>query len=68
MTPETMIGIEPIERSKWVICQRANVLRDRPVNRISRVSTFPISRPTANMATNEPRPRGMLTSPLVSAG
>ena len=63
-----MIGIDPIERSKWVICHRAKVLSDRPTNRISRVSTLPISRPTMNMAAKEPSPRGMLTRPLVRAG
>ena len=45
MIPETMIGRLVIERSKWVICHRARVLKERPTIRMSRVSTRPISRP-----------------------
>ena len=63
MMPEIMNGVASIVRSKWLICSSARLQSPSPPIRIRRVSTRPTSRPTTNIATNEPSPRGIITRP-----
>ena len=67
-TPETMTGIGPICSEKALICHIESAVSRNPNRMMSRASTRLISRPTRNIATIVPRPRGAMTSPVVSAG
>ena len=66
--PDMMIRSVSMPRLNWVICQSEIALIARPARRISLMFTRPISWPTANMAMNEPMPRGMLTRPVKATG
>jgi hypothetical protein len=63
-----MIRWVSMPRLNWVIIQSDTALTARPISRISLMLIRPISWPTANMAMNEPMPRGMLTRPVKATG
>jgi hypothetical protein len=68
ITAEVMTGQEVMAREKWLICQAAMPLSTKPPNTSRRESTLPTMRPTANMPMKAPRPRGIMTSPVVTTG
>ncbi len=55
-------------RAKWLICQEAIAHRVSPVSRISRMSIRPTIRPTRNIDSRVPTPRGAMTRPVVQTG
>jgi hypothetical protein len=63
MMPETTNGCASMVSEKWLIISSAVLQSPSPAIRISRVSTRPTSRPTMNIARNEPMPRGIITRP-----
>ena len=55
-------GVQP------VMSYIAQAVSRRPSSSSQRVSTLPISRPTMNMHSMVPRPRGPMTMPAVTTG
>ena len=68
MTPVRMTGPMPMCSEKPLICHCENAVIRKPIRMISRLSIRLISRATTNIAIIVPRPRGAMTSPVVSAG
>ena len=63
-----MTGAIPICSENWLICHIDSAVNRKPKPMISRLSTRMISGATTNIAAMAPRPRGIVTKPVVIAG
>ncbi len=63
-----MTGAMPICSENWLICHIDSAVSRKPNRMISRLSTRMISGATRNIAAMAPKPRGIVTSPVVIAG